>query len=150
MAVVSRFTEASLVKELEERGIAAIFTYGDTIHNPFNVALDAELIRHEETHMEQQEGHPDVAKVWWDRYIQDPQFRLDQEAEAYGAQYKLYTQLEIVERESVSFLFAPSTFGARPLIGYTVVWGGVKFTVKSVDTISPDGNAILSRIVGSR
>lgn len=50
--------------------------------------LTPDLIVHEETHGEQQDMHPDVAKIWWERYLHDPEFRVEQEAEAYGAQYR--------------------------------------------------------------
>lgn len=61
-----------------------VFTYGDTIYNPWGGNIDAALEAHEATHARQQEeiGGPDV---WWERYLADPEFRADQEIAAYRA-----------------------------------------------------------------
>ena len=66
-----------------------IFTYGDTIYNPggFDVSKYPDLIVHEEVHEKQQGSDP---AGWWERYLVDPQFRLNQEVEAYRAQYRKF------------------------------------------------------------
>lgn len=68
-------------------GQAIFFTYGDTVYNPGMVKISEDLIRHEETHIEQQEANSEVADLWWKRYLRDPEFRIQEEAEAYGNQY---------------------------------------------------------------
>lgn len=114
------YDEANALFKLEEHKLRCVFTYGNTLHNPFNIALDPELIRHEETHMEQQEGHPDVAAMWWKRYIQDAEFRVDQEAEAYGAQYKLYCQ-QVKDREKrFRYLHGLAVMLAGPMYGKAI------------------------------
>lgn len=81
------YDEANAFFELEKLKLGTIFTYGDTLYNPDNLEIAQDLIVHESVHAEQQ-GHDDtVAKLWWQRYLADPDFRLDQEAEAYAAQY---------------------------------------------------------------
>jgi hypothetical protein len=65
-----------------------ISTYGDTIYCQFD--LPDHLIVHEETHLKQQGYSEECARVWWERYIADPKFRLDQEVEAYGNQYVFF------------------------------------------------------------
>ena len=62
----------------------SVFCYGDTIYNPSGKDLLEDLIVHEEVHSRQQGEYPDV---WWYRYLTEPQFRLEQEIEAYGEQY---------------------------------------------------------------
>lgn len=66
-------------------GKRPIFTYGNTIYNPHEGVIDDALVAHEEVHMKQQGSDPDA---WWERYFEDPQFRYEQEAEAYKAQYR--------------------------------------------------------------
>ena len=61
-----------------------LFCYGDTIYNPGGKDITPDLEIHEDTHRKQQGLTPDL---WWDKYLEDPQFRLSQEIEAYGAQY---------------------------------------------------------------
>lgn len=67
-----------------------IFTYGDIIYNPAGFHIDDEYIFHESIHAEQQGHTAEDAAAWWARYFQDQYFRIQQEAEAYGAQYEFW------------------------------------------------------------
>lgn len=80
--------EANELFKLEELNLGTIFTYGDVLYNPFNVNITLDLIAHEEKHAEQQEHNDVVAGLWWKRYLSDPLFRIEQETEAYAAQYR--------------------------------------------------------------
>lgn len=93
--------EANKFFKLEELGLGSIFTYGDTIYNPFNVELTQDLIVHEMVHIRQQESDNTVAGIWWKRFFMDPDFRLEQELEAYAAQYK-YICTQVTDREKRS------------------------------------------------
>ena len=62
-----------------------MFTYGDTIYNPFNCYIDPMVVKHEEVHSRQQGDKPDE---WWDRYLVDVSFRFTQELEAYQHQFR--------------------------------------------------------------
>ena len=61
-----------------------VFTYGDTIYNPSGKDVPSYLIAHESVHAIQQGDDPEG---WWERYLHDAYFRLEQEAEAYAAQF---------------------------------------------------------------
>lgn len=63
-----------------------VFCYGDTLYNPDNGPVDPSLIKHEETHMRQQESMG--VEKWWERYLVDVDFRVSQEVEAYQNQYR--------------------------------------------------------------
>ena len=63
----------------------AIFAYGDTIYSPFGQEVSADLYVHESVHSKQQGDNPDA---WWSKYIQNKNFRLKEETEAYAVQYK--------------------------------------------------------------
>jgi hypothetical protein len=115
------YDKANELFKLEENNIHAVFTYGDTCHNPFDVELTGDLICHEGVHLEQQEGHPDVAKIWWDRYLQDPEFRIDQEAEAYGAQYKFICQSVKDKNARFRNLNQLATMLAGPMYGNSIL-----------------------------
>lgn len=74
-----------------------VFTYGDTIHSKY--PLTSDVLAHELVHVRQQ---TEMGKdVWWNRYWTDPQFRLDQEAEAYREQYRTVCNL-IADRNNRS------------------------------------------------
>jgi hypothetical protein len=64
-----------------------VFTYGDTIHF-FKGNLDPDLIAHESVHIKQHAAYPGGPAAWWRRYLDDGEFRLAQELEAYRAQYQ--------------------------------------------------------------
>lgn len=93
-------------------GPGTVFAYDRTIYAPNGAGLPYHLIAHEEIHFQQQE---DIggSEIWWDRYIEDPGFRLDQEIEAYRAQYKsLFSRSE---RRSYLSVFAG--FLSSPMYG---------------------------------
>ncbi len=64
--------------------ITTVFAYGDTIYNPSGMFIREDTIVHEKTHCRQQGNNPDA---WWERYVQDGYFRINQEVEAYANQY---------------------------------------------------------------
>lgn len=85
---------------------SVIFTYGDTIYSPNGRKLSVDLISHEEVHEKQQGDDP---AGWWRKYIDDVDFRIQQEAEAYGMQLRVYTELNCIKgsrfREARFFRF---------------------------------------------
>jgi len=70
-----------------------VFTYGDTLYVPQGeqTVIDKYLMRHEETHARQQ-GQM-TPQWWWDEFMSNPKFRLEQELEAYREQYKAMQDL---------------------------------------------------------
>jgi len=68
-----------------------IFTYGDTVYYPQGGELAQHLKVHEATHVQQQKAMG--AKEWWDKYLVDPEFRLQQELQAYRAQYGIIKKI---------------------------------------------------------
>lgn len=63
-----------------------LFAYGDTIYQPGGKILTDALRAHEEVHSAQQDGDP---AGWWQKYMADPAFRLDQEVPAHRAEYRV-------------------------------------------------------------
>lgn len=68
-----------------------VFTYGDTIYNPYNGAIEDHLDVHESVHMQQQFAIG--VETWWDKYLSDTKFRLEQEVEAYSEQYRFVSKV---------------------------------------------------------
>jgi hypothetical protein len=63
---------------------AIIFTYGDTIYSPKVAMLRPDLLAHEGVHVERQSDPVE----WWNKYLADPAFRLQEELAAYRVQYQ--------------------------------------------------------------
>jgi hypothetical protein len=103
-----------------------IYTYGDVIYNPGNIDVTDELIAHESVHAKQQEkmGGPDK---WWRKYFDDPVFRVNQEADAYGQQYKYFCTKQLDGNVRTRYLFLIAGFLASPLYGVEMrTWDAVK------------------------
>ena len=62
-----------------------VFAYGDTIYNPFWVEVRKDVEKHEEVHSKRQGKDPDL---WWNKYLTDRDFRLEEELIACAIQYK--------------------------------------------------------------
>lgn len=72
-----------------------IFAWDGIIYSP-SQDLPEWLIEHEKIHFKQQNGDPEG---WWNRYLSDEQFRLDQEIPAHVKEYKVYCS-KIKDRNS--------------------------------------------------
>lgn len=62
-----------------------IFSYAPDVYIPSGTPLTPPLAAHESVHIEQQGDDPDS---WWDRYLRDDDFRLEQEVEAHRAEWR--------------------------------------------------------------
>ena len=92
-----------------------VFTYGDTIYAPhITFTLSNDLIVHEETHTRQQGDDPEG---WWDRYMEDHEFRFQQELEAYRAQYRAYCKVVKDRNRCFNFLVVIAKDLSSPLYG---------------------------------
>lgn len=106
-------------KAFDLTGKRPIFTYGNTIYNPHNCSLETHLHVHEEVHMKQQKemGMFLGVRRWWTKYLNDPEFRLSQEIEAYRAQYQ-YVKKVVKDRNKVAkFLSLIASDLASPMYG---------------------------------
>lgn len=62
-----------------------VYCYGDTLYVPDGHELTPDIVFHESIHVRQQGSDPDA---WWNAYLTDTKFRLDQEIAAYGEQWQ--------------------------------------------------------------
>ncbi len=83
-AIFERIKERfpDVTDESWKRGV--IMTYGDTAYCSKKLGRDE--IVHEEVHFEQQKKW--TPAVWWEKYLSDDAFRLEQELEAYKRQFR--------------------------------------------------------------
>ena len=91
------------------------WAYGDTIYNPGGILIREDIIAHEEQHGRQQEAHEGGKDGWWRQYLAEPRFRLEQEAEAYGVQYKWYCKRIADRNKRAQFLHMIATQLSSPL-----------------------------------
>jgi hypothetical protein len=68
-------------------GKAVFFCFGSIIYNPNGAVLTDALIAHEDIHRQQQGDDP---LGWWEKYLADKKFRLEQEVPAHRAEYEAF------------------------------------------------------------
>lgn len=102
---------AEINRAFKVRGKAVLFCYGSTIYNPGRIKIPPQLLVHEAVHSRQQEAC-DGPEHWWRRYIEDKQFRLEQEITAHQAEYR-----DMCERGNWCYLDAVAARLASPLYG---------------------------------
>lgn len=82
------------------RGQDVMFAYGGAIFNPRGGEVSLALQAHEAVHGARQGGDP---AGWWERYIAEPQFRLDEEILAHQAEYRWHARQPGAERPVKGF-----------------------------------------------
>lgn len=60
---------------------------------------------------------------------------------------KAYAPDTLTTTELVTLFFVPTTFGEKPVLGSVVVWASVKYRVKYLESLEPDGTSIASTVV---
>lgn len=106
----------SLVRAGLEPTEKTVFTYGDSLYiqDIDEKEITPLLIAHEEVHTKQQ-GH-DI-DFWWDKYVSNPQFRYEQELEAYATQYKKIIEIGVKDNIKKWFLNIFARDLASPVYG---------------------------------
>jgi hypothetical protein len=63
---------------------------------------------------------------------------------------EIYKRLGLVEAESPTLLFVPTTYGETPAVGWTTTWNSTAYTVRAVYPTAPDGVVIMTKVVLER
>lgn len=110
-----------------------LFCYGDTIFNPFDRHVTEDLIVHETVHSYQQ-ASPSLLGPdnWYARYISDPAFRLEQEVEAYRAQYAFLAQSTPDRNRLFRHLRELSLALSSPLYGSLITPSEARELIKNI------------------
>lgn len=82
------------------------FTYGDLIYADIDI-LPKDVQIHENVHKRQQQKPYE----WWERYNISPDFRYEQELEAYRAQYKYIKSTSKIKAFDMAKVFAKQLSG---------------------------------------
>lgn len=107
-----------------------VFTYGDTIYNPDGVEISDDLLIHEKCHAKQQEYNNTVAHIWWINYLEDSQFRLEQEVAAYAAQYRFICAKYKDRNKRDQYLGFMARILSSPLYGCPITQYGARKAIE--------------------
>lgn len=99
------------------RGKGVVFTYGDTLFSPGGTGIPPHLMAHEEMHMVQQKAPGMTPELWWEKYLNDDSFRLDQELEAYQCQFKFERPFLKDRNRKARFLHQLASALSSPIYG---------------------------------
>lgn len=105
------------IKEALRPGPNTVFTYGDTLYVPGGGIVMSNLFAHEEVHSKNQSVLG--VEAWWDKYLVDAKFRLDEELEAYRAQYQ-YAKENMNRHDRRMLLSLISKDLASPMYGSVI------------------------------
>jgi hypothetical protein len=113
-AIVAAFPNAT------QRGV--LFAYGSRIFNPSGVDIPPQFLAHESVHEQQ---HSDIGgpEGWWDRYIDDVEFRASQEVPAHAREYRVYCDIERDRNRRAKALHAIAVRLSGPLYGKVMTFG---------------------------
>ena len=78
----------SVCKFLGYKDVQAFFTYGDTLYNPAKLPIPNDIKVHEKVHMRRQQIGDMTPELWWGKWLRDEKFRINEEAVAYGSQFR--------------------------------------------------------------
>jgi hypothetical protein len=130
----------ALVPDVRERK-GVLFAYGDAVYNPSGVAIPTWLVKHEEVHLKQQaEFTPDPAR-WWEMYLADGGFRLQEELPAHQAEWKEFCRHEKRREARARYLTYISERLAGPLYGRLITVAGARAK------IAGQGKVALARLL---
>lgn len=81
------FDQAAKIFGVTEKDVI-FYSWGDKIYSPSGRMPSDDILIHEGTHAEQQRHGSEGAAEWWRHYMADAEWRIGQEAEAFGEQLK--------------------------------------------------------------
>lgn len=103
-----------------------IFAYGGKIYAPGRTALTPALQAHEQVHIERQGEDFDA---WWNRYLIDPAFRLEEEMVAHRAEYQAYCRRHQEPGKRHEALKRMAERLASPLYGGLITHGEARLRI---------------------
>lgn len=127
-----------------------LYAFGDVLYNPSGVKIPKWVMRHEEVHGKQQ--NIDGVADWWDRYILNPAFRLDEELLAHRAEWQSYQGYFKAKHARNTYLHKIAVRLSSPLYGNLIDYDRA---VKEISDVSihvhrqrPDEESLGSAGVG--
>lgn len=97
---------------------AVLFAWGDVIYNPKGIYVPQFLLAHETVHGMRQLGQGGI-EPWWTKYIEDEEFRYQEEIAAHRVEYAIIAQ-QIGDRNArAKLLMATAARLVAPLYGYS-------------------------------
>lgn len=138
----------TLVEHFPIKGKSGIlYAWGDRIYNPSGISVPEWLLAHESVHGERQSHvfHPtnpalgtewekDAILTWWQKYINDPTFRLNEEVPAHQAEWSVIRDMKIPHDTKERYLASMAARLSGPLYGSMISHGEALSLITDKDT----------------
>jgi len=113
------------------KGKKIIYTWGDIIYSPHpEFYITPELYVHEGVHSARQTTDSKAIESWWDRYLHDLEFRLNEELLAHKAEYKEYCKTHADRNMQNFYLQQAAQRLAGPTYGQMVTTSKARSLIK--------------------
>ena len=124
---------AEYTRQIEDFSVAVpVFTFYPYIYVPTGHELPYDLVAHETTHLRQQEHM--TPEVWWDKWLNDTNFRIEQEVEAYANQLHAFdaapARIRRHMKEQLAADLSSAAYGS--VIELAVAESRIRHAVKSI------------------
>jgi len=110
-----------------------VMVYGKTMHKGFKYPIDPDLLVHEEVHVKQHTEYEGGPAAWWERYLQDPEFRINQEVEAYRRQYEWLKENEPDRNKRFKILVLCAKNLSGPMYGEAISMQNAMNAIRGMD-----------------
>lgn len=101
----------------QARNPGVVFSWGDWLYNPSGDEIQPQIKAHEAVHGQRQGETEEKIRAWWDAYIGDPAFRLEEELLAHRAEFRAVKGWEKDRRDRARELDAIARRLSSPLYG---------------------------------
>ena len=115
----------------------AIFSWGDTLFNPYRIALSEALIAHEARHGARQGRSEETIRHWWNRYVHDKEFRLHEEILGHQAEFRSFCRDNVNSAKRARAALAMADRLSGPLYGHAIGFGEAKHRI--IDGLTIEG-----------
>lgn len=113
-----------------------IFAWGDRLFNPQGAMIPPELMAHEAVHLARQTG-TDIG-TWWRKYIESPNFRLEEEIPAHRAEYAELCRLKRDRNQRALELHRLALRLSGPLYGSLIDYPTAKQAIAGAEVTWPE------------
>ncbi len=117
---------SEITRNLNLEGHKPVFCYGKYIYNPHKLKISPFTYAHEKVHSEQQGDNPEK---WWNEYLINPKFRLEQELLAMAKEYSLVKL--VLKDMSNDFLYIKAKELSSPLYALNLTIGQAESKIRN-------------------
>lgn len=111
------------------RGRPVLYSWGEFVYNPLGIIIPKQLMFHEWIHGQRQGKNPEG---WWEVYMADTNFRLNEEALAHRGEYDAFCKLHKDRNLRARYLTRVAQKLSSPLYGSMVTYAQARKVLEAL------------------